>query len=145
MAYKIQKQQMTVEELELYDESGVKKHTISVRLDRDGLAEKISTRHLELVQAYKNMAEFQKQMQSGEAVAVDAAMEQAGQAVIAMLEAVFGEKDSDTIREFYGNNTLQMCQEILPFITEVVLPKVRKISQKKRKAKIEHFRKQSYF
>lgn len=136
MAYKIQKQQKTVEELELYNENGDKVTTIQVRLDSDGLAEKLSTKHIALIQTQKNLIRIQKENDNGNIENYDKALEDAGQAVIDMFEAVFGKEDSDTIRKFYGDNTIQMCREVLPFITDVVLPEVRKLGQKKRKKRV---------
>ena len=145
MAYKIQKQQNITEELELYNEQGERVATIEVRLDRDGLAEKLSAKHVALIRAYQNLVELQKKSKSGNSIDYDKALEETGQAVIDMFEAVFGKADSDTIREFYGNNTLQMCREVLPFITDVVLPAVRKLGQLKRKKSVDSYKKKRFF
>lgn len=145
MAYKIQKQQNITEELELYNEQGERVATIEVRLDRDGLAEKLSAKHVALIRAQQNLVQLQQENKNGSFKDYDKALEETGQAVIDMFEAVFGKADSDTIREFYGDNTLQMCKEALPFITDVVLPEVRKLGQLKRKKSVDSYKKKRFF
>ncbi len=145
MAYKIQKQQKTVEDLELYNEYGEKTATIHVRLDRDGLAEKLSVKQIALIHAQKNLAHLQEESKTGNIESYEKALEDVGQAVIDMFEAVFGKTDSDIIREFYGNNTIQMCQEVLPFITDVVLPEVRKLGRLKRKKRVAAHKGRRFF
>ena len=51
MAYRIYKKAAETEELQLFDESGQLSKTITVRLDRDGLAQKLSSSHTALLRA----------------------------------------------------------------------------------------------
>lgn len=145
MAYVIQKKKQLVEELELRNESGEKVTTIYVRLDRDGLAEKLSARQIDLIQAQKNLLQLQQDCRKESTLDYEKALEETGQAVIALFEAVFGQQDSDVIREFYKNNTMQMCSEVMPFITEVILPQVRKLGQAKRKGIKNSYKHKKFF
>ena len=145
MAYIIQKKTQLVEELELRNESGERVTTIYVRLDRDGLAEKLSARHVDLIQAQKNMLQLQQDCRKENISNYEKALEETNQAVIAIFEAVFGRQDCDVIREFYKNNTTQMCSEVMPFITEVVLPQVRKLGQAKRKGVMSSYKRKRFF
>lgn len=145
MAYQIHKKLSETEELQLFDEKGSLKETIIVRLDRDGLAQKLSDKQIELIRAQKEAQQIYADMKAGNTVEMTQAYERIGQIIIEMFEAVFGKMDSDRIREFYGQNTLQMCNEVLPFITEVVIPKVRKLTASKRKQKLQAFKKKQFY
>lgn len=145
MTYIVQKKKQLVEELELRDESGEKVTTIYVRLDRDGLAEKLSARQVDLIQAQKNLLQLQQDCRKKSTLDYEKALEETGQAVIALFKAVFGQHDSDVIREFYKDNTMQMCSEVMPFITEVILPQVRKLGQAKRKSIKNSYKQKKFF
>ena len=144
MAYQIHKAKEETEELQLFADGELKK-TIIVRLDKDGLAQKLSDKHIELIHAQKEARQMQNDMAAGKTVEIEKAYEKVGQIIVDMFEAVFDKEDSDTIREFYGQNTIQMCSEVMPFITDVVLPKVRKLKQMKKKQKINGFKQKRFF
>ena len=57
-----------------------------------------------------------------------------GAAVVDLFEAVFGREDAECILDFYGNRYVEMCQEVVPFITQIVIPEVRKIAKQNKKA-----------
>ena len=57
-----------------------------------------------------------------------------GAAVVDLFEAVFGKEDTKTILDFYENRYVEMCQEVVPFITQIVIPEVRKIAKQNKKA-----------
>lgn len=145
MAYQIHKKVTETEELQLFDEKGNLKKTITVRLDKDGLAQKLSEKQVELIRAQKEAQMLFADMKAGNTGEITQAYERTGQIIIDMFEAVFGKEDSDSIREFYGQNTIQMCNEVLPFITEVVIPKVRKITISKRKQRLQSFKKKQFY
>ena len=69
-------------------------------------------------------------MEGGQA---SAELQGLGEAVIHLMEAVFGEDNAKLILDFYGGRYLEMCREVVPFITRVVLPQVRKMAQESRK------------
>ena len=144
MAYQIHKAKEETEELQLFADGQLKK-TIVVRLDKDGLAQKLSEKHIQLIHAQKEAQQIQSDMAAGKPVEIEKAYEKVGQVIIDMFEAVFGKEDSDAIREFYGQNTIQMCSEVMPFITDVVLPKVRKLKQANKKRKIKSFKQKKFF
>lgn len=55
-------------------------------------------------------------------------------AVIDLFEAVFGREDAECILDFYGNRYVEMCQEVVPFITQIAIPEVRKIAEAEQKS-----------
>lgn len=60
-----------------------------------------------------------------------------GQTVVDMLGIFFGEEAVTEILDFYESRYTEMITEIYPFITEVLMPKMREISE----AELEKVRK----
>ena len=56
-------------------------------------------------------------------------LEVLGSAVVDIIEAVFGKEDAKIILEFYDNRYVEMCQEVVPFITTIVIPAIREIAK----------------
>lgn len=131
MAYQAKRNKTYEEEFQLTEADGRVVHTLHISLDADNMVRKLSEKYLALVHALKQVqgvsrASSEEELLNG--------LEILGNAVSDMLEAVFGPEDAETIIAFYENRYLEMCQEVVPFITEVVIPRVRKISQENRKA-----------
>lgn len=62
---------------------------------------------------------------------ISAKLEQYGNAVISVLQVIFGEENTAKILAFYENNYTEMFTEIYPFISEVILPKISEASKRK--------------
>lgn len=58
-------------------------------------------------------------------------LEQYGNAVVGVLQVVFGEENTQKILDFYEGNFTEMFTQIYPFIAEVVLPKISDASKRK--------------
>ena len=125
MAYQAKRKKQYEEEFQLVEENGTIVHTLKVSLDADSMVRKLSEKHTALVRALQDV---QKKVQDPEK-----GLEVLGNAVTDMFEAVFGEEDTKIILEFYNNRYVEMCQEVVPFITTVVIPEVRKIAQANKK------------
>ncbi len=50
-----------------------------------------------------------------------------------------GREDAKTILEFYDTRYIEMCQEVIPFITDIVIPQVRKIAQSNKKQVLKSY------
>lgn len=138
MAYKITREKQLVEDLELTDESGNVVEVIHVRLNPDAVVENVSKKYTELLNVHANLSKITEQQNKAEA------FEQLGNAVVELFSAVFGEEDTAKIIDFYSNNYIEMCRNVTPFITQVVIPQVRKMAQNNRKAAMQKYnRKQS--
>ena len=124
MAYQAKRKKIFEEEFQLVEEDGAVVHTLKVSLDADSMVKKLSEKHIALMQALKNVQNV-KESEEG--------LEVLGNTVVDILEAVFGKEDTNTILEFYDNKYIEMCQEVMPFITDVVIPEVRKIAQANKK------------
>lgn len=58
-------------------------------------------------------------------------LEQYGNAVVGVLQVVFGEENTQKILDFYEDNFTEMFTQIYPFIAEVVLPKISDAGKRK--------------
>ncbi len=130
MAYQAKRKEVYQEEFQLVKADGTIAHTLHVSLDADSVVRKLSEKQLALVHALQDIKRYQQQDGQGEPVKE---WETLGGVLVDLLEAVFGQADARTIIDFYENRYLEMCQEVLPFITGTVIPQVRKISQNSRK------------
>lgn len=134
MAYQAKRKKVYEEEFLLTEEDGTVVHTLHVSLDADSMVKKLSEKQLDLIHALKDVQE---------AKADEEGIEKLGNAVIDVIEAVFGKEDAKTILEFYDHRYIELCQEVVPFITGEVIPKVRKIAaQNKKKTLSQYNRKQ---
>lgn len=124
MAYQAKRKQIYEEEFQLVEQDGRIVHTLVVSLDVDSVIRKLSEKHIALT---RNLQEIQKMKNSS------VELEKLGKTVIDLFEAVFGTEDTKVILEFYNNRYVEMCQEVLPFITNVVIPEVRKLAQENKK------------
>lgn len=131
MAYQAKRKAIYTEDFELTEENGTIVHTLHVALDPDNIARKLSEKHIALVRALKDVQSF-KQSASEEEKA--RGLEVLGRTVTDLLEAVFGPEDAETIIKFYDNRYVEMCREVVPFITEVVIPRVREQARNNKKA-----------
>ncbi len=126
MAYQAKRRKIHEEDFQLLDEQGKVVHTLKVSLDADSMVTKLSEKHIALVNALKSI-------QNVNNTTSDNALTVLGNTVIDILEAVFGKEDAKTILDFYENKYVEMCQEVMPFVTGVVIPEVRKIAQANKK------------
>ena len=127
MAYKAKRQDRVIEDLELCGSDGKVVKTIHVELDADNMVRKLSEKHVALINALKSVQEIKDastEVEKANAITV----------LGAAVEAVFGREDAECILDFYGNRYVEMCQEVVPFITQIVIPEVRKIAKQNKKA-----------
>lgn len=62
-----------------------------------------------------------------------------GNAVISVLNVVFGKDNTDKLIKFYGANYIELVQDVIPFIADVIKPEFDrqvKVRQKANKQKI---------
>ena len=135
MAYKAKRKKIYEEDFLLTEEDGTVVHTLHVALDADSMVKKLSEKYVALTEALKDVRDVREQ-QDGEA---GEKMELLGNAVTDILEAVFGREDAKTILEFYDARYIEMCQEVMPFITDIVIPQVRKIAQSNKKQVLKQY------
>lgn len=127
MAYQAKRKKLYTEDFELAEEDGRVVHTLHVSLDPDSMARKLSEKHAALVRALQDI----NRISAGQS---EEALEKVGNAVTDILEAVFGPEDAKTVIEFYHGRYIELCGAVIPFVTDVVVPQVRKLAQENKQA-----------
>lgn len=130
MAYQAKRKKEYAEEFQLTEDDGTVVKTIHVKLDADSVVRNLSEKHVALVRALEDVRNVSA---SNEAEDKARGLEVLGSAVTDMLEAVFGAEDTKTIVDFYEGRYIEMCSEVVPFITGVVIPSIRKIAKDNKK------------
>ena len=129
MAYQAKRNKRFEEDFELVDENGVVQHTLKVSLDADDMVAKINRKYTALVRALSDVQEIKRKEASNEQLSN--AVEVLGRAEIDMFEAVFGADGTETIQQFYKDRYMEMAKEIIPFITNCVIPRLAEIVPKR--------------
>ena len=135
MAYQATKHKRVTEELELVDDNGVVQHTIVVDLDASTMVKQLSEKQLALVHAQKEFANIQAT--GGDAMET---LNTVGAVATDLFQAVFGIENYNVIAAFYGDKVVEMCQEILPFVINVIIPKVREVAQDSKKQMLNGYK-----
>lgn len=121
MAYRLSRSKRIVETLELTDDTGRVINTVDVNVDAGliakeyrNLCEKLGVveRQLKEAQRHKDMEVFEN------------CLEAYGKAVIALLRLIFGEKNAQVLLDYYENNYFEMSVKLVPFIFDVISPKI---------------------
>ena len=132
MAYQAKRPKRFQEDFELVDGDGNVVHTLNVSLDADDMVAKINRKYTALTKALAETTEIKRNTQDPDKV--QGCVEALGRAVVDLLEAVFGEEDAKTVVEFYEGRYIEMSQEVLPFITQHVIPKLTEMRKDNKKA-----------
>lgn len=137
MPYQAKRKKRFEEDFELCNESGEAVHTIHVSLDADDMVVKINRKYTALVRALSETQDVKRKALTNEEL--EGCFEKLGRAVVDMLEAVFGSEDAKTIVDFYDNRYIEMCREVVPFITQVVLPRCAQIKKENQKGILQDY------
>lgn len=69
-----------------------------------------------------------------------------GNAMVDLLQAVFGEENAKILLDFYEDSYIEISREVLPFISNVVIPRMIEIRKDNQKALLGKYnRKQKIF
>ena len=131
MAYQARRSRKLYEEFELVDENGDVVHTLKVSLDADDMVVAINRKYTALTRALTETTEAQRKAKDKKEL--EECMETLGRAVLDLIEAMFGEENGKILVDFYEGRYLEMSREVLPFISQVVIPRlveIRKDNQK---------------
>lgn len=126
MAYQAKRSKLFKEEFQLVDENGEIAKTLFVELDPSAVAPNLSKKYIALQHSLASVREVKEKKET------EKMYETVGMAMKDILETVFGEEDTKIIVEFYGGRYIEMCKEVLPFVSEIVVPQVRKLAQENR-------------
>lgn len=137
MAYQAQRAKRFQEDFELVNESGEIVETLHVNLDADDMVVKLNRKYVDLTKALAETNELKRQAKNNEEM--EQAFEKLGFAINAMLEAVFGIEDAQKIIKFYDGRYIEMTKEVLPFITQIVIPQCIQIKNENRKSILDSY------
>lgn len=127
--FKVKRTKRVKETLALCDENGEVVQRIEIDFDADAIAKVFNQRWNDLIAAELTIKEFEKDGSKPEQLGE--AWEAYGHAVVAMFRLVFGDDGAETVCNFYENNPTEMLEEVFPFITDVVLPKIKEVAKEK--------------
>lgn len=126
MAYQIKRKSKIQETLELV--SGETTLPISVEIDIDRMGAAISNAQDTLVMAQKLIEQEPRSPKAQKAY---------GASIIALFAVVFGKEDTEKILAFYDGNYEEMLIDVCPFISEVIMPKVKEASEARKAQLLE--------
>ena len=132
MAYQAKRHKRFEENIDLVDPEGNVVHSIKVSLDADDMVAKINRKYAALTRALADTSKIKRASQDQDKV--QECVETLGRAEIDLFEAVFGEADTKTIVTFYDGRYMEMAQEIIPFITKCVIPRITEMRNDNKKS-----------
>lgn len=122
MAYRIQMSPHVREEVTVEDENG-KELTVYVALDVHQVLRQYTEAAEQLADAERRLRDLKKQgideENLGDAYAI------LGRAIISLFAVVFGPEQTGEIVAFYRGNHTKMLADFVPFLQDVVVPKIR--------------------
>lgn len=136
MAYQAKRKATYTQDFELVDENGNVAHRLSVALDPGSVIEKLNQKYIALVKAQRETSSVETNIQEGSLNGneeLGRAYETLGRASVDLIEAVFAPEDTKIILDFYNGRYVDMISEVAPFITTVVIPDLRRITQENKK------------
>ncbi|MZK16714.1 hypothetical protein [Dorea longicatena] len=132
MAYQAKRSKKYVEDFELVDAEGNIKHTLHISLDADDMTVKINRKYVALTRALSETTEAKRKVETAEDL--QGVFETLGNAMVDLLQAVFGEENAKILLDFYEDSYIEMSREVLPFISNVVIPRMIEIRKDNQKA-----------
>lgn len=132
MAYQAKRSKKYVEDFELVDAEGNIKHTLNISLDADDMTVKINRKYVALTRALSETTEAKRKAETAEDL--QGVFETLGNAMVDLLQAVFGEENAKILLDFYEDSYIEMSREVLPFISNVVIPRMIEIRKDNQKA-----------
>mgnify|MGYP000797792544 FL=1 len=132
MAYQAKRSKKYVEDFELVDAEGNIKHTLHISLDVDDMTVKINRKYVALTRALSETTEAKRKVETAEDL--QGVFETLGNAMVDLLQAVFGEENAKILLDFYEDSYIEMSREVLPFISNVVIPRMIEIRKDNQKA-----------
>lgn len=137
MAYQARRSKKVIEEFELVDENNQVIERLHVEIDAGSMLQKIRQKYVDIIRGKQKIEELKsnadKEQEILEAYTV------LGSTVCDSMEAVFGKTDAEKILTFYKEDYVELVKEVLPFITEVVLPKVNEIAKQNKKEILSNY------
>lgn len=129
---KIQRKQKVTEKLELCDENGEVKIVIDIVIDVDRMMAEINKAQNQVIRAQMDVNKVKNEIN----------IENYGVAILELIRVIFGESDAEKILRHYDGNYTEMLEDIMPFISDDIMPKILKVASERlaRMKKLHHKR-----
>ncbi len=135
MAYQARRREF-VEDFELVNSDGSIAHSLQVKLDPDSVANSLSKKYTTLLSMQAKL----KKVQDAGVVNPVEDIEKFGNAILELIEGVFGKEDAGIILGFYDDDHyFEMAQEVLPFIADIVVPQIRSMAKQNKKSTLSGY------
>jgi hypothetical protein len=125
--YQITRKNRIKEQLQLCHANGDVACTLDVDINVDRMTAKISD-------AYDQLGRVQNELMKDQTS--EKLIEEYGKAVALVLTAIFGDEGCAKILDFYEDNYTECLIDILPFVSDEIMPKIREAS-KARKVQLQ--------
>ena len=126
MAYQIKRPEKITDTLELCDESGSIETRLDITVDIDSIAAELRKRLVNVQNAERLMKKAASQED------YSAAYELFGQTVGDVFSVCFGAENAQRIAEHFGGDFIGMSVAVVPYVYDVILPKVNESLQRRR-------------
>ena len=121
MAYQINRSNHVTDEIEMHD--GDKTMLVRVDISVDKILQQYNRSLRTITDARERI---NKLTDEGE---IEAATVQLGTAIVAFFSLIFGEEQTAQILAFYDGNHVDMFADFLPYLTDVIMPKIQQAQQ----------------
>jgi len=116
----IKRKQKVTDRLELQDENGEIKVIIDVDIDVDRMMNDINKSQNQIIRAQMDLSKVKNEI----------TVQNYGTAILEMINVIFG---SEKILNHYDNRYTEMLEDIMPYITEDIMPKIRRVADDRMK------------
>lgn len=124
MAYQIKRKSRLKETLELVSADGKDTLTVDIDLDVDEMGGRIM--------AAQDVTRMTQTLIAKEPQSVKA-QEAFGSSVLALFGGIFGKENTEKIIAFYDGHYAEMLLDVIPFVNEVIVPAIQKVSAERKK------------
>jgi len=126
MAYQIKRTEKIHDTLELCGEDGAVMETLDFVTDIDAVAGELQKHMVGITEAERALKKAADDKEYA------AAYEHYGRAVNGVFAVCFGSENAEKIRGFYEDNYIEMSLALVPYIYEVILPRVNECLTRRR-------------
>ncbi len=121
--------------------------TLKEQLDIDGVVFDVDLNVTkmanDLMKNYSFIGVLESELKTGDVKEVSNHYEKIGLAFKKLLNIIFTEEQTNKMLSMYEDDYISLMNDLVPFINDVIIPKVRKISEEKQK-KIKDIKKKQW-
>lgn len=97
---------------------------LTVNLDTDDVVTGFEMRRAAVVQCQMKVANLRKENPG--VVVPEGILAEYGKAIMEWFRYIFGDEQAEQIYEYYEGKSIEMINEVFPFITDCIMPKIKK-------------------